>query len=334
MIPASPTSRRDIAGSGNAIALASGVSWGVSNIINGLALTMIPFATTSRWLIAPLVAAALYDGLRAAWQLVLVAGTHRWRELAPLFRGRPGAWDALGAAFAGGPVATCCFFLSITFAGVSYGVAVSAIAPVFGALVGVLFLKDRLSKTGWAGLLLTVAGAVIVGYQPPEGAPRHFYLGVFFGVICALGWAFEGLFAKRAMRHITPTAVNFARQGGSFVMSVAVLLPAVGGLGLLAEAVAEPSLLVILAAAAAGSIGYLLYFTSVKLIGPGRAMPLNLSYVLWTAILGAIFLHDPVTWQIVVGAVAVVAGASLVVRGERAMTAADAAETAEAEGLH
>jgi drug/metabolite transporter (DMT)-like permease len=321
MIPAQPTNRRTFARSGYGIALSSGVAWGVSNVINGLALGLAPFAGASRWLVAPLVAAALYDGLRAVWQLVWVAGTRRWSDLAPLIRWRRGTWDALGAALAGGPLATSCFFLSITFAGVSYGVAVSATAPMFGALWGVLFLKDRLSRLGLAGLLLTVAGAVIVSYRPPEGASRHFYLGVLFALITALGWSFEGLFAKRAMRHLSPMAVNTMRQVGSFLAFVVVLLPAVGGLGLLAGAFREPSVLVLLAAAAIGSGGYLLYFTAVQRIGPGRAMPLNLTYVFWTAILGVLLLGEPPTWQMAAGAVAVVAGASLVVRGERVYAA-------------
>jgi drug/metabolite transporter (DMT)-like permease len=283
--------------------------------------------------VAPPVAAALYDGLRAAWQLAFVAVTRRWRDLAPLLRWRPGSWDALGAAIAGGPLATSCFFLSIAFAGVAYGVAVSATVPVFGALWGVLFLKDRLSRLGWAGVFTTVAGAVIVAYRPPQDAPRHFYLGVLFALLTALGWSFEGLFAKRAMRHLSPAAVNTARQAGSFAVFAAVLLPAVGGLRLLGEAVAEPSALVLVAAAAAGSGGYLLFFTAVHRIGPGRAMPLNLTYVLWTAVLGSIFLGEPVTWQMVAGALAVVGGASLVVRGERryawvdGVVAVSAAET-------
>jgi drug/metabolite transporter (DMT)-like permease len=317
MDPAPPTGRRAFARSGYGIALASGASWGVSNVINGLAIAMAPFYGGHRWLLAPLVAAALYDGLRGVWQLVWVAGVRRWADLVPVVHGRPGTWDAVAAAVAGGPVATACFFLSITFAGVTYGVAISAITPVFGALWGVLFLKDRLCARGWVGLLVTVAGAVVVSYQPPEGAPPHFYLGVLFAVVTALGWSFEGLFAKRAMRHLSPAAVNTVRQVGSFALFVAVLLPAVGGLALFAEALTEPSVLVLALAAAIGSAGYLIYFTAVDRIGPGRAMPLNLTYVLWTALFSVAFLSEPLTWQLIVGAVAIVTGATLVVRGER-----------------
>jgi len=323
MCAAPPSDRSAFARSGYGIALTSGVMWGVSNVINGVALAMAPFAGSSRWLVAPLVAAALYDGLRGFWQLVMVAGMRRWRDLVPVLRWRPGTADALASALAGGPLATGCFFLSIAFAGVTYGVAVSATVPVFGALWGILFLKDRLCRLGWAGLLLVVAGAVVVSYRAPEGAPPHFYLGVFFGVLTALGWSFEGLFAKRAMRHLTPTAVNTTRQVGSFLAFVCVLLPAVGGLDLLGTAFTRPSALVVLGAAAAGSAGYLLYFTSVDRIGPGRAMPLNLTYVLWTAVLGLALLNEPFTWQLGVGALAVVGGAWLVVRGERGARAAD-----------
>ncbi len=309
--------RRKAASSGYGVALLSGAGWGVSNIVNGLALAMAPFALSARWLLAPLVAATLYEGLRAVWQVAYVGATRRWRDLSPVVRCRRGSLYAAAAALAGGPWATGFFFLSIALAGVTYGVTISATAPAFGALWGAVFLRDRIGPRGWAGVLLSVAGAAVVAYHPPEGAPPHFYLGVLCAVLTALGWSFEALCAQRAMGHLTPTAVATVRQVLSFVVLAAVLVPLLGGAGLFVEAVASPSALVLFAAALAGAASYQLYFVAVHLVGLARAMPLNLTYVLWTALLGVVFLSEPPTWQLGVGAVAIVAGASLVVRSGR-----------------
>lgn len=310
--------------SGYGIALASGVAWGASNLINGLALTMAPFADASQWLLAPLVAAALYDGLRGFWQLLQIAVTRRWSDLAPVLRGRRGTLAAVAAAVAGGPLATGCFFLSIAFAGVTYGVAISSVSPALGALLARVFLHDRLSGRGWAGLGCIVAGAVVVTYAPPDADARHFYLGVGFALLTALGWSLEALFAKRAMAHVSAAAVNAVRQLGSFVVFVTVLLPALGGLSFFVTAATSSTVLVLLAAALVGSAGYLLYFVSVDRIGPGRAMPVNLTYVLWTAILGLLVLHEPFTWRLVIGAVGIVVGGWIMVGYEQTPRAAAA----------
>jgi len=302
---------------GHLLALCSGLAWGASNFINTIALGRPPFSGASAWLVAPLAAAALYECMRAFWQIVYIAVARDWRQVVPFLRWERGSWSALACALVGGPFATGCFFLSIAFAGVTYGVAVSSIAPALGALVGLALLKDRLRVMAWLGVFVSIAGAVISSYKPPEDAPRHFYLGVMFAILTAFGWAFEAYFAKRAMAHLSAPSVNLIRQVVSAALMTAIVVPLLGGASVLHDAVTSPTMLVLVAAGAAGMVGYLLYFMSVKLIGPGLSMALNLTYVPWTALLAVVLLSEPMTWQLGVGVVVILAGALLVVGGDR-----------------
>jgi len=302
---------------GHLLALASGLAWGASNLINTIALGRDPFSGASAWLVAPLAAAALYECMRAVWQVVYIALQRDWRQLKPVWCWSRGCWAALACALFGGPFATGCFFLSIAFAGVTYGVAVSSIAPALGVLMGVLLLKERPRPLAWLGVFFSIAGAVIISYQPPEDAPRHFYLGVMFALLTSVGWTFEAYFAKRAMEHLSAPAVNLMRQIVSSIVLTAVVVPLLGGAGLIADAVTSPTILVLAGAGFAGMFGYLLYFMSVRAISPGLAMSLNITYVLWTALFAVLLLGDPFTWQFAAGVVVILSGALLVVRTDR-----------------
>jgi drug/metabolite transporter (DMT)-like permease len=131
--------------------------------------------------------------------------------------------------------------------------------------------------------------------------------------VCALAWAFEALFAAKAMKQLDAIVVNVIRQGLSFLAFVVVILPLVpGAYGIFGRAFSSPSLAVLAGASAVGATGYLLYFRSVQAVGPGRAMPINLTYVLWAALFSLLLTGSRPTLQLLIGALAILAGTPLV----------------------
>jgi drug/metabolite transporter (DMT)-like permease len=292
--------------------LVSGVAWGLSGVVVGMAVAMAPFTGGTSLIAAPLAAAALYDGLRTAWQSVpLVAGGHA-RLVLPALRTRAGGYAVL-AALIGGPLATSGYFLAIVFSGVTYAYAISAISPALGATLAAVFLHERLPRRAWLGILLTMGGAVVISYKAPAGAPPHFYLGLVLALVCASAWAFESLFAAKAMKQLDAIVVNVIRQGLSFLAFVAVILPVVpGAYGVFGRAFSSPSLAVLAGASVVGATGYLLYFRSVQAVGPGRAMPINLTYVLWAALFSLLLTGARPSAQLLIGALGILAGTPLV----------------------
>ena len=81
------------------------------------------------------------------------------------------------------------------------------------------------------------------------------------------------------------------------------------------SALASRSVFWVVVAGVLSSSGYLLFFLAVNALGPGRAMPINLTYVLWAALFGLFILHVRPSWGLYVGAVISIAGAALVVSG-------------------
>ncbi len=293
-------------------AMSSGVAWAADGVILGVVFTMAPFVGAAA--LAPLVAAALHDGFSAAWMLAFDGVTGRLRELPRSLLTRQGL-VLCAAAIIGGPIAMTGYLFGIRYAGAAYTLAISATYPAVGAVLSRVFLRENVSRVGWAGVGLTVIGAIVVSYTPPAGAAPNFYLGIGLAVLATLGWGIEGVLAIHAMKAIEPVVAVTLRMVTSAAAYILVVVPLAGGLGLFASAFGSVSIWLIVAAAGGGAFSYLAYYAANHLIGASRAMPLNALYAAWAVVLGVLFTGLHPTPQLVAGIAVTFAGAVLVISG-------------------
>ncbi len=286
-------------------AVLSGVFWGADGVILGVAFTMAPFAGAAA-AVVPFVVAALHDGLTTAWMLAFNGATGRLRSL-------PRSAVLCAAAVIGGPVAMSGYLFGIQYAGAAYTMAISATYPAVGAVLSRIFLHETVTRRGWAGVAITIVGAIIVSWVPPSGDLPHFYLGIALAVVATLGWGIEGVLAIHSMQAIDPVVAGTLRMTASFLVYLVVVLPLAGALGLFAEAFGDVSLWVVLGAAAAGAGAYLTYYAANHMIGASRAMPLNSLYAAWAIVFGVVFTSLHPTAQLIAGVAITFSGALLVV---------------------
>jgi drug/metabolite transporter (DMT)-like permease len=297
--------------SGLAWAVLSGVFWGADGVILGVALTMAPFLGAAA-LVAPLAVAALHDGLASGWMLAYNGLTGRLRLLPRSLLSRPGL-VLCAAAVIGGPIAMSGYLFGIKYAGPAYTLALTATYPAVGATLSRIFLHEHITRRGWAGIAVTVAGAIVVTYTPPAGDAPYFYLGIALAALATLGWGIEGVLAIHAMKAIEPVVAGTLRMMTSFVIYVCVVLPLVGGLGVFASAFHNASFWIVLGAAAAGAASYLGYYAANHLVGASRAMPLNSLYAVWAILFSIVLTGLHPTVQLVAGVLITFGGALLVV---------------------
>jgi drug/metabolite transporter (DMT)-like permease len=312
--PDSPHLGATTARTGWLAALSSGALWGLSGVLVGLALGMPPYAAAGSAVLAAVACSTINEFVRLCWQLVQDAASGRLGKLAVAVRSHPGRL-ACAAGIFGGPVGTVCLYVAYQYAGVAYSYAITALAPAIGALLGRVFLRDRLARRAWVGIVLSVSGAALATYRPPASSHPHFALGVVFALACALGYGIEPIFAARALRVLDAAVVNTLRMGTSFLALALVILPLLGGYPLMLSALASRSVFWVVVSGVLSSTGYLLFFLAVNALGPGRAMPVNLTYVLWAALFSLLILHARPGWGLLVGAAVSIAGAALVVSG-------------------
>lgn len=299
--------------------LFSGAVWGLDGVLLGIALGLAPFTAGGSLFAAPLVGAALHDGIAACWLLLLNVSAGKRREFARALATRPGRIVCL-AALCGGPVGMTGYALGIAHAGTPYAMAVSAVYPAVGALLAVVFLKERIPARAWFGIVVSVAGAMIIGFTPAAGRGPHFHLGVAFSLMAALGWGLESVLSTHGMDLLDPDIAINLRELVSFAVFLAVILPLFHGYGILAGVIHGGPLPLLAAAGLCGALSYGTWYRAMNMTGVGRAMALTITYALWSivyaAALGRLHLTTQavgLTPNLIIGAVTITIGALLVV---------------------
>ncbi|MBN1295248.1 DMT family transporter [bacterium] len=116
------------------------------------------------------------------------------------------AWKWLGAsAVVGFCIGDLCLFRAFVLVGSRISMLMMSAVPPMTALIGLWMLDEKMTRQGWVGMVLTVAGismAVLMkasGKNVPLSSNKQHIKGVFFAIIGALGQAFGLILSKRGM---------------------------------------------------------------------------------------------------------------------------------------
>lgn len=183
----------------------------------------------------------------------------------------------------------------------------NATAPIWGALIGILFFRQPLSLAVVAGLMLGVCGvAILVGFDPvllESGA----LVAVAAAASAACCYGIATHYTRRA-KAVEP----FANAQGSMWGAVLLLMP----LALLPGPDINLNLPVALAVLSLGvvctGVAYLLYFKLVQEVGATPALTVTFLIPVFGVLWGALFLNEQVGWHTAVGACTVLTGTALV----------------------
>lgn len=189
-----------------------------------------------------------------------------------------------------------------------YSSMLNATVPLFGALVGYLWLRERLAPVRALGLALGFAGVVVLVW-PKLTVPGD-RTAVFAGLLAALLYAIAAHHAKRYLAHLAPLAI----AGGSLIAATALLLP----FALAALPPALPSWKAIGCACVLGivctALAYLLFFRLFAEVGATRSMVVTYLVPLFGTLWGALFLAEPLHVAALAGGTLIVLGVAVVAR--------------------
>lgn len=294
--------------------LFSGCTWGLNSVLLGVALGLVPAMGEEYAVYAiPLAAACMNDSLAGLWLLLYNGGAGRFQEILRSLKTFPGLMVCV-AALLGGPVANGGYLLGISMAGPAYALTITALYPIVGAILSRIFLKQQIVPRVWVGMLLSVIGAIVISYVPPEGGnSSSFYLGLLFASLAALGWGAEAVLAVFGMSMIDPKIAINIRELTSGLFLAIFVLPIVGGWTVISKVLVTPQAIGAFAIAAlAAGVSYLAWYKANTTIGVAKGMALNGTYVMWGVIFSVVFLSSPLTQNLVIGSGLVLIGATLV----------------------
>lgn len=313
------------------IGTASGLMSGFTYGVNGLLITwafynLTPLSLGGSFLvasfIAPLITVMFNDTFAAIWLTIYNLGSGRGKEILRAFKTKPGLIICVGALI-GGPLAQGSYYIALTNAGLAYTAPISALYAVIGVLLGAVILKQKITGRIWMGIIASVVGAIVISYSQPDATGDLFYLGILFAFVAAFGWGAEGVIGAFGTSMLDPKVAINLRFITSSIVSIMFFIPVLtlvatsldefSGWTMTTSILGEPWLLLILAlAGGAAALSYLTWYRCNNMIGVGRGMALNITYVFWGIVLSVLFLDTELTYQIVVGGVLIIVGAILV----------------------
>lgn len=295
--------------------LLAGACWGLNGVLMGMVLALAPFTNNMSIFAAPLVGACIHDGFASLWLFLHNVYKGKWRDYARTLRTRPGKM-LIFAAILGGPIGMSGNLLGIYFAGASYTAAITAAYPAIGAILGGIFLKEKLSVRVWAGITLAILGSFVVGIVPPEGDNYpHFYLGIGLAAVAAIGWAVEGVISTYGMDLVDSDIAIGIREATSFFVYIFAILPLVGGVAyqILFRSFSTPSGWYIAVIAMIGATSFLSWYRAMNMTGVGRAMGLNVTFALWSVFFGWLLNDLQLTPNLIIGVVIICIGTILTI---------------------
>ena len=211
----------------------------------------------------------------------------------------------------GGPIANGAYLVGLALAG-AYAIPISATCSLFGAIFSWLFLKQRPTKRVVAGMVVCVAGAIIINWAEPEGT-KNFTLGIICALIAAICWGLEGMFSSSSGEELEPEISVNLRELVSGIVDLAIIVPAVKALSLLMGTLqAGIPVIWLLVAGLSAAVSFLTWFKSNALVGCAIGMSLNVTYAFWGVLFCVLFLGQELTVTIVAGSIIIVLGAVLV----------------------
>jgi drug/metabolite transporter (DMT)-like permease len=184
----------------------------------------------------------------------------------------------------------------------------NATAPMWGALLTVLLLGERL--TGWraAGLALGVVGVAVL--SRPDAGTTQAFLAIAACLAASFLYGLAGVYMKRWAGEVPARGMAVGTQvaAGLLMLPLIPLSPPPAGVTVLvASSVLALGLL-------CGAVAYLLYFRLIVDIGPAGALTVTYLIPLFGVLWGALFLGEALSMTMLAGGVLVVLGTVFVLR--------------------
>lgn len=203
-----------------------------------------------------------------------------------------------------------CLLSYSTFSlGAGYASILNATAPMFGAIVGFLWLKDNLTHIAIFGLILGFLGVVTLSFaKSAQGIEQIIpWLPIVSALCATFLYGLAACYTKKHLKGVNVLAV----VTGSQCFSVLCLLP----VSLFFWPENNPSinswLQVLVLGLICTAVAYILYFRLIANVGAEKAITVAYLVPVFGVIWGMLFLQEKLTFIMWVGASMVLLGVAL-----------------------
>lgn len=294
--------------------LFSAITWGADTALVGIVITSISNISFYKAIfLAPFITAFLHDLFSVMWVTIYLFLRRELKNSISKLKLKNTKEIILGGLL-GGPVGMTCYLLSINYIGPSYTACITSLYPAFGALLAKVILKEKLNKKAWIGILLSLIGIVFLSDFITFKDIN--ILGYIFAAICLVAWGSEAVLCSLGTRgeELDTDTALFVRQLTSAIVYGFLIIPIIGGLDLTIASLLKPEVLIIIFISLLGTSSYLFYYSSIKKIGPSKAMGINITYFLWAVIIDTVILNSNISLNVIISGCMILIGSYLIAK--------------------
>lgn len=248
-------------------------------------------------------------GVRVAIASLFLLPLLLWRGLGPQLARHWKKTFFIGLLNSGIPFA--CFSFALLSISTGLSAILNATAPLFGAVVAWVWLKDRPHGRRILGLVIGFVGVALLAWDKASFKPDASGLATGWAVLAALlACVCYGISASYTKRYLSGLPALVTATGSQLGATLGLALPT---LWLWPQRM--PGTTAWLALLAVGvlctGVAYIFYFRLIENVGPARSLTVTFVVPVFALMYGAIFLNEAVTsWMVLCGAI-IVCGTAL-----------------------
>lgn len=202
-------------------------------------------------------------------------------------------------------------FVLFSYAALSFTAGLSAIfnaaAPLFGALIAWLWLKDRLTPMRVLGLVIGFAGVLWLAWDKARFNPGGSGWAVLACVAATLLYGMSASLTKRYLGGVAPLAVA---AGSQLSAALALAIPAALWWPATAPSGAAWLTAALLAVLCTG-VAYVMYFRLIAHVGPANAIAVTFLVPAFAVLWGWLILGERINGSMLFGCAVILLGTSL-----------------------
>jgi drug/metabolite transporter (DMT)-like permease len=202
-------------------------------------------------------------------------------------------------------------FLGFSYAALSITAGLSSIfnasSPLFAAVLGWLWLKDRPSGPRIAGLAIGFAGVLGLAWEKASFKPGGSGWAIVACLAAALMYGLSANYTKRRLQGVAPLAVA---AGSQLSAALVLAVPAMWWWPATMPSARAWAMVALLAVLCTG-VAYLMYFRLIAHVGPANAITVTFLIPAFAMLWGWLFLAEPLTVAMVLGCAVILFGTAL-----------------------
>ena len=202
------------------------------------------------------------------------------------------------------------FAIAALYLPAGFSAILNATAPLFGSAIAFLWLKEKLTWSGSAGLIIGFAGVTILVGWTDIPITISFILSTVAGLLGALMYAIAAPLAKDKLSGVSSMAI----AAGSQLSAALILLPLTPFFLPTASVSLEIIGVVVALALFSTALAYILYFRLITNIGVSKTLTVAYLVPLFAMFWGAVILEEPVTESMLVGCGLILSGTAIAIR--------------------